>query len=62
VEKTASYTIDFDIDQSNVGKNIFLDLGHVKQYCYRHCYGKELGTLWKSPYQNWTLENANQGR
>jgi len=48
---TASYTIDFDIDQSNVGKNIFLDLGHVKDIATVIVNGKELGTLWKSPYQ-----------
>ena len=48
---TASYTTDFDIDQSNVGKKILLDLGHVKDIATVIVNGKELGTLWKLPYQ-----------
>jgi hypothetical protein len=48
---TASYTIEFDIDQSMVGKNIMLDLGNVKDIATVLANGKELTTLWKLPYQ-----------
>ena len=48
---TASYAIEFDIDQSNVGKNILLDLGQVKDIATVIVNGKELATLWKLPYQ-----------
>ena len=48
---TASYTIEFDIDQSNVGKNIWLDLGNVKDIATVIVNGKDLATLWKLPYQ-----------
>ena len=48
---TASYSNEFEMDQSMVGKNISLDLGTVKDIATVILNGKELGTLWKLPYQ-----------
>ncbi|MHA8087260.1 glycosyl hydrolase [Aquirufa sp. Wall-65K1] len=48
---TAIYRNDFDLDKSLIGKKICLDLGIVKDIATVIVNGKELGTLWKLPYQ-----------
>lgn len=48
---TATYKNEFELEQSLIGKNIFLDLGTVKDIATVIVNGQELGTLWKLPYQ-----------
>jgi hypothetical protein len=45
----AIYRTSFDVEDA--GNNTVLDLGEVHAIAKVHVNGKELGTLWKPPYQ-----------
>ena len=50
---TASYTAEFEIDRALLGegRSLLLDLGALREVAEVSLNGREIGTLWKEPFQ-----------